>query len=72
MAKNYPRYAMMGFDLGLYFIHEMMENGPIGHRPQIPQQNMYRFIQEAENSGYTNNFIQLIHYTKTKQIELIR
>ena len=70
MAMNYPRYAMMGFDLALYFMHEMMTGGPASQ--QAPYQNMYKFVQEAENSGYSNRFIQLIHFTKTKQIELIR
>ena len=70
MAVNYPRYAMMGFDLAIYFMHEMLTSNPISQ--QAPYQNMYKFVQDAENSGYSNRFIQLIHYTKTKQIELIR
>jgi hypothetical protein len=70
MAINYPRYAMMGFDLAIYFMHEMLTSDPIGQ--QAPYQNMYKFVQDTENSGYSNRFIQLIHYTKTKQIELIR
>jgi len=70
MAINYPRYAMMGFDLAIYFMHEMLTSDPIGQ--QAPYQNMYKFVQDTENSGYSNRFIQLIHHTKTKQIELIR
>ena len=70
MTVNYPRYAMMGFDLAIYFMHEMLTSNPISQ--QAPYQNMYKFVQDAENSGYSNRFIQLIHYTKTKQIELIR
>ena len=70
MAVNYPRYAMMGFDLALYIMHEMLTGGFVGQ--QVPYQNMYKFVQEGENNGYSNRFIQLIHFTKTKQIELIR
>ncbi len=72
MAINFPRYAMMGFDLAIYFLHEYQSNSSATGSQQIPYQNMYRFVQETENSGYCNRFIQLIHYTRTKQIELIR
>ncbi|MBO7067490.1 MAG: LysM peptidoglycan-binding domain-containing protein [Bacteroidaceae bacterium] len=72
MAVNYPRYAMMGFDLAYYFLHEIQSNGSIIVNQHVPYQNMYRFIQEEDNGGYSNRFIQLIHFTKSKQIELIR
>jgi murein DD-endopeptidase MepM/ murein hydrolase activator NlpD len=72
MAINYPRYAMMGFDLAYYFIHEIHANGSAIISQHIPYQNMYKFVQDADNSGCSNRFMQLIHYTKTKQIELIR
>lgn len=72
MAMNFPRYGMMGFDLALYFLHNYKANSPIWQSQQLPYQNMYKFVQEADNSGYTNRFMQLIHFTKTKQIELIR
>ena len=72
VAMNYPRYAMMGFDLALYFLHELRAGGSPGNRQQMPYQNMYRFVQESDNSGYANRFMQLIHYTKTKKTELIR
>lgn len=72
MAINYPRYAMMGFDLALYFFHELQANGSVITNQQVPYQNMYKFVQETENGGYINRFVQLIHYTKNKQIELIR
>ena len=72
MAIIFPRYAMMGFDLAFYFLHDIQKNGFETGIQQTPYQNIYKFIQEAENSGYCNKFIQLIHYTKSKQIELIR
>lgn len=72
IAINYPRYAMMGFDLAFYFLHDILTNKSPNGNQQVPYQNMYNFVQDAENSGYSNRFIQLIHYTKTKQIELIR
>ena len=72
MAINYPRYAMMGFDLGYYFIHDIQANESATLSEHKPYQNMFRFVQETENSGFCNRFVQLIHFTKTKQIELIR
>lgn len=72
MAMNYPRYAMMGFDLAYYILHEIQENYSATFKQHVPYQNMYKFVQDADNSGLSNRFIQLVHYTKTKQIELIR
>lgn len=72
MAINYPRYAMMGFDLAYFFMHDIWDNESFIANQHVPYQNTYRFVQEADNSGYYNRFIQLIHFTKTKQIELIR
>ena len=72
MAVNYPRYAMMGFDLGYYFIHDIYANESATFSGHEPYQNMFRFVQDTENSGFYNRFVQLIHFTKTKQIELIR
>lgn len=72
MAVNYPRYAMMGFDLGYYFMHDIKNDGVVTLSEHVPYQNMFRFVQDADDSGYCNRFVQLIHFTKTKQIELIR
>ena len=72
MAINYPRYAMMGFDIAYFFIHEIWDNDSAIANQHVPYQNVYRFIQEADNSAFCNRFVQLIHFTKTKQIELIR
>lgn len=72
MAINYPRYAMMGFDLAYFFMHDVWDNGSFTENQHVPYQSTYRFTQEADNSGYCNRFIQLIHFTKTRQIELIR
>ena len=72
MAINYPRYAMMGFDLAYYFIHEVQADGSVITSQYTPYQNTYKFIKEADDSGFSNRFIELIHFTKAKQIELIR
>lgn len=72
MAVNYPRYAMMGFDLAYYFVHDVWTDGSTMFTEHIPYQSTYRFVQEGDNSGFCNRFVQLIHYKKTKQIELIR
>lgn len=72
IAINFPRYAMMGFDLAYYFLNEFNTNESVIGNQQTPYQNMYRFVQDVENCGYNNRFMELIHYTKNKQIELIR
>ena len=72
MMVCYPRYAMMGFDLAYYFLHEIRTNGATTTNRHEPYQNMYRFVKEGDNDGFCNRFIQLIHYKKNKQIELIK
>lgn len=72
MAINYPRYAMMGFDLGYYFMHDIQAKETATLKEHEPYQNMFRFVQETDNSGFCNRFVQLIHFTKNNQIELIR
>ena len=72
MTVSYPRHAMMGFDLGYYFMHEIQGDEPAFVNQYTPYQNMYRFVQDTDDSGFYNRFIQLIHFKTTKQIELIR
>jgi len=49
-----------------------MEDGKVTGNQHIPYQNMYKFVKDTEDGGYSNRFVQLIHYTRNKQIELIR
>lgn len=64
MQISFPRYSVLGFDLGYYFM------GKEGST--VPYQNNFDFIQDREGCGFNNNFIQLIHYTPEEKIELIK
>lgn len=74
---SYPRFAPFGFDLAYYFIHGIAKYGDlfeqhIGEYTTTALQTPFKFKKENENGGYTNHFIQLIHYTPTEHTELIK
>lgn len=74
MINSQPRFAMMGFDLAYWFLHDLYTEfkGFDTQQRIIPYQNPFRFVQEADESGYNNRFVQLIHYTQTRQIETVK
>ena len=43
-----------------------------GDIPQEPYQNRFHFQRNASGMGFTNHFVQFIHYTNDNMIELIR
>lgn len=76
MLQTYPRYAMMGFDLGYYFLRGLQIFGnELEERhaevPNYPLQHRVRFERTATNSGFVNRNVQLVHFTKQHNIETI-
>ena len=77
MSNTYPRYALMGFDLGCFFIRGLSIYGRdrlaknIQQVPAYPFQHSLFFEQSSEGNGYVNTFVQLIHYTTYQSIELL-
>ncbi len=77
MQISYPRYAMMGFDMAYYFLHGLVQQGDTFENMQEsliyqPYQHPFRFVRDAAETGFTNRFVQLIHYSPDMQIQLIR
>ena len=77
IAQDNPCYAALGFDLGYYFLQGISTLGETfeqmhGSLQQDPYQNRFRFERNALGMGFTNNFVQFIHYTKEHMVELIR
>ncbi len=77
MQVSYPRYAMMGFDMAYYFLHGISVQGDTFENMQQsliyqPFQHPFKFKREGDGNGFTNRFVQLIHYSPDKQIQLIR
>ena len=76
MTETYPRYALMGFDLGYFFLRGLSIYGDGFERnllnvPARPFQHPLRFGTLETDGGYVNGFVQLIHYTPLQTIELL-
>ena len=77
IAEDNPCYAALGFDLGYYFLQGISTLGETfeqmhGSLQQEPYQNRFRFGRNDLGMGFTNNFVQFIHYTREHMVELIR
>ena len=77
MNATYPRYALMGFDLGYYFLHGLSLFGreqlseSLNLVPANPYQHPLFFENTHEGDGHINTFVELIHYAPDQSIELI-
>ena len=76
MIQTYPRYGMMGFDLAYYFLRGLQIFGDKletrhDNMPSYPFQHKFRFERMAEDGGFVNRHLQIIHYTTRQTIESI-
>lgn len=76
LLNAFPRFGMLGFDAGYYFLHGMARYGASfnDRMPGLkvnPYQHAFRFQRVSNWSGFINRKIQLIHYTPEQTIELI-
>lgn len=77
MSVSFPRYGMMGFDMGYYFLHGLSRYGDFfeqrqGEMKLQPVQHPFRFVGGSGDEGYTNRAVQLVHYTTNQKVEQIR
>ena len=76
MGNTYPRYGTLGFDVAYYFLMglatfgEEMESNLNSIRIQ-PLQTPFSFTRSDNESGFVNNFVELVHYTTGQNIELL-
>jgi LysM repeat protein len=77
MIQCYPRFAMLGFDVGYYFLRNLSTNGKEGFNNGIkttkvtPLQNGISLQRVSNWGGYINTQMKLIHYTRNNSIETI-
>lgn len=76
MQQTFPRYGVMGFDLGYYFLRgiNLFGNRLEDNLPQVPAQpyqHPFYFERHAEGNGFVNSFVELIHYSPAQTIDLI-
>lgn len=72
-----PRFGMLGFDIGYYFLKGLSKYGDAleehtDYAGLSPYQHRLTFRRVSNWSGFINREIQFIHYSPSRQIELIR
>lgn len=76
LINSFPRFGMMGYDLGYFFLKGLSQYGfsfdqKINKVKTIPLQHDFTFTRCSNWGGFINNKIELIHYTPNKNIEII-
>lgn len=76
LINSFPRFGMMGFDLGYFFLKGLSQYGAsfddkIDQIRTTPLQHDFTFTRCSNWGGFINKKIELIHYTPNKTIEII-
>ncbi len=76
MQNRYPRYGMLGYDIGCYFLKaislygkEMSRN--INNIKFTPTQSGFNFIRRNNRGGYINNKVYFVRYSPDYKITKI-
>ena len=77
MAPTFPRYGMLGFDLGFYFMHGMATLGDNFDQQQNslrlqPFQHPFVFAKDPDTKGFINESALIIHYSPEHTIDVIQ
>lgn len=73
-AVTFPRYSMLGYDIGLYFITAVSRYGTdfIAELPQLGDvatlQNGFRFERINDHGGFLNKNVYFINFSKNMEI----
>jgi len=70
--NTYPKYGIMGYDIGTYFITKMVSahDGHTFVNEPEPLQQSFQFRPTTSGSGNFNQLFYLINYTKDNQIDV--
>lgn len=76
MLNTHPKYPMLGFDTGFYFMKGLTTYGSsfIYHLKDIktePYQNDFSFERVNNWGGFVNEEVKFIHYTRKKTTEIL-
>lgn len=76
MLNTHPKYPMLGFDTGFYFMKAMATYGSsfIYHLKEIqtePYQNDFTFNRVNNWGGFVNEEVKFIHYTRKGTTEIL-
>ena len=76
MSNTYPRYALMGFDVAMFFLNGISRFGNdleqhINEVPFRPLHTPFRFVRANKDSGFVNHAVEFVHYTRQQEIEVL-
>ena len=76
IAPTFPRYGLLGFDLGYYFLHGIARYGKLFEANLVavdtkPFQNPLRFVEQGDGNGHINTFVEIVHYTNYQAVEIL-
>lgn len=73
MMNASPRYGLLGFDTGMYFLTAIAEHGKNFANYEMPYttsiQTDFKFERINNWSGFINKSFYIVHYTPDLQIE---
>lgn len=73
MSNTYPKYGMLGFDIGYFFLKGLMQQGnkleDNLHRIQVtPIQTGFKFERVNNWGGFINRKVFFVHFTKDYEL----
>ena len=73
--NTYPRFGMLGYDVGTFFIKNMYEKGntflsTIQDTPSQSLQNPMNFKRKSTNTGFVNNALIYVHYNTNGTVSI--
>lgn len=76
MLNTHPKYPMLGFDTGFYFMSGMVTYGKtfpynINKIKTEPYQNDFSFKRVNNWGGFVNEEVKFIHYTRKQTTEIL-
>lgn len=77
MIPSYPRFGLLGFDTGYFFLKGLADYGKQSFDSYLPQmespdyQQSFRFDRVSNWGGFVNKKVRLIHYMPEQAIDLI-
>ncbi len=76
MQNRYPRYGMLGYDIGYYFLKAISTYGTkisdnINNIKFTPTQTGFNFVRNNNRGSYINNKVYFIHYSPEYKITKI-
>ena len=74
MANSYPKYGMLGYDIGLFFLKGLWQYGNsfadnVNKVSVNPVQTGFRFERVNNWGGFINKKVFFIHFTRDYKLE---